>query len=125
MDLNNKKKWELIRFKSNEIKLSNYEGLASVPINNNEILIVGNMFNNIAMKFNYEKRKIEYEDINIKYDNKKYKFDKDKYFNNFVNFEKCGKDGNYLNQFVGIDSSGNIHYINNDLTYSIINYEEI
>ena len=27
------------------------------------------------------------------------------------------------NQFVGIDSIGNIHYFNSDFTYSIINYE--
>ena len=55
--------------------------------------------------------------------NNKYSFDKDKYFNSFINFEKIGKDGNYLNQFVGIDSIGNIHYLNNDLTYTIINNE--
>ena len=79
------------------------------------------------MIFNYIKRKIEYKDISIQSKNKfnKYKFDKDKYFNNFINFEKIGKDGNYLNQFVGIDSVGNIHYFNNDFSYSIINNEYI
>ena len=99
--------------------------MAAFPINENEILFVGNISNKKVMKFNYNESKIEYEDINIENSDKKYTFDKDKYFNNFINFEKFGKDGNYLNQFVGIDSSGNIHYFNNDFTYSIINYEKI
>ena len=125
LDMKNKSKWELIKFNNKDNKLSNYEGLAAIPINNKEILIVGNMINNKAMrfKFNYNKSKIDYCEMGIKYDNSKYTFDKDKYFNNFINFEKFGKDGNYLNQFVGIDSLGNIHYINNDLTYSVLNYD--
>ena len=104
----------------------NKEGLAAIPIINNEILFVGNFYDNSKMlKFNYKKRKIEYVDINIQSKNErnKYIFDKDKYFNNFINFEKIGKDGNYLNQLVGIDSFGNIHYFNNDFSYSIFYYE--
>ena len=125
LNMANKKNWELIKLKRNYNKISNFEGLAAFPVNENEILFVGNMSNNKAMKFNYNELKIEYEDIDIENSNKKYTFDKDKYFNNFINFEKFGKDGNYLSQFVGIDSSGNIHYFNNDFTYSIINYEKI
>ena len=125
LNMANKKNWELIKLKRNHNNISNYEGLAAFPINENEILFVGNISNKKIMKFNYNELKIEYEDINIENSDKKYTFDKDKYFNNFINFEKFGKDGNYLNQFVGIDSSGNIHYFNNDFTYSIINYEKI
>ena len=123
LNMANKKNWELIKLKRNYNKIANFEGLAAFPLNENEILFLGNISNNKAMKFNYNELKIEYEDIVIESKNKKYKFDKDKYFNNFINFEKFGKDGNYLSQFVGIDSTGNIHYFNNDFTYSIINYE--
>ena len=38
----------------------NKEGLAAIPIINNEILFVGNFYDNSKMlKFNYKKRKIE------------------------------------------------------------------
>ena len=123
LDIINKKNWELIKLKKHNNKMLTFEGLAGIPIAKNEILFVGNINNNKLMKFNYEKMSIEYEDIDIQNKNK-YSFDKDKYFNNFINFEKVGKDGNYLNQFVGIDSKGNIHYFNSDFTYSIINYEQ-
>ena len=123
LDVINKKNWELIKLKKHDNKMLTFEGLAGIPIAKNEILFVGNINNNKLMKFNYDKMSIEYEDIDIQ-NNNKYSFDKDKYFNNFINFEKVGKDGNYLNQFVGIDSKGNIHYFNNDFTYSIINYEQ-
>ena len=124
MDMIDKKNWELIQFKRHDNKILIFEGLASIPINKNEILFVGNINNNKIMKFNYNKFTIEYEDIDMQNNNNKYSFDKDKYFNSFINFEKIGKDGNYLNQFVGIDSIGNIHYFNSDFTYSIINYEK-
>ena len=127
LDIANSKKWELFNLIKNENNdLMNKEGLAAIPIINNEILFVGNFYDNSKMlKFNYKKRKIEYVDINIQSKNErnKYIFDKDKYFNNFINFEKIGKDGNYLNQLVGIDSFGNIHYFNNDFSYSIFYYE--
>ena len=123
LDIINKKNWELIKLKKHDNKMLTFEGLAGIPIAKNEILFVGNINNNKLMKFNYEKMSIEYEDIDMQNKNK-YFFDKDKYFNNFINFEKVGKDGNYLNQFVGIDSKGNIHYFNSDFTYSIINYEQ-
>ena len=123
LDIINKKNWELIKLKKHDNKMLTFEGLAGIPIAKNEILFVGNINNNKLMKFNYDKMSIEYEDIN-KQNKNKYSFDKDKYFNNFINFEKVGKDGNYLNQFVGIDSKGNIHYFNSDFTYSIINYEQ-
>ena len=123
LDIINKKNWELIKLKKHNNKMLTFEGLAGIPIAKNEILFVGNINNNKLMKFNYDKMSIEYEDIN-KQNKNKYSFDKDKYFNNFINFEKVGKDGNYLNQFVGIDSKGNIHYFNSDFTYSIINYEQ-
>ena len=123
LDIINKKNWELIKLKKHNNKMLTFEGLAGIPIAKNEILFVGNINNNKLMKFNYEKMSIEYEDIDIQNKNK-YSFDKDKYFNNFINFEKVGKDGNYLNQLVGIDSKGNIHYFNSDFTYSIINYEQ-
>ena len=123
LDIINKKNWELIKLKKHDNKMLTFEGLAGIPIAKNEILFVGNINNNKLMKFNYDKMCIEYEDIDMQNKNK-YFFDKDKYFNNFINFEKVGKDGNYLNQFVGIDSKGNIHYFNSDFTYSIINYEQ-
>ena len=123
LDVINKKNWELIKLKKHDNKMLTFEGLAGIPIAKNEILFVGNINNNKLMKFNYDKMSIEFEDIDIQNKNK-YSFDKDKYFNNFINFEKVGKDGNYLNQFVGIDSKGNIHYFNSDFTYSIINYEQ-
>ena len=127
LNITNSKKWELFNLIKNENKLNNEEGLSAIVLNKNDIVFLGNINNNKVMIFNYIKRKIEYKDISIQSKNKfnKYKFDKDKYFNNFINFEKIGKDGNYLNQFVGIDSVGNIHYFNNDFSYSIINNENI
>ena len=127
LNITNGKKWELFNLIKNENKFNNEEGLSAITLNNNGVIFLGNINNNKIMIFNYIKRKIEFKEIIIQSKNKsnKYNFDKDKYFNNFINFEKIGKDGNYLNQFVGIDSNGNIHYFNNDFSYSIINNEKL
>ena len=126
LNIINNTQWELFNLIKNEnTNQNNKEGLSAITLNNNGVIFLGDISDNKIMFFNHIKRKIEYKDINIQSKNKidKYNFDKDKYFNNFINFEKEGKDGNYLNQFVGIDSFGNIHYFNNDFSYSIINYE--
>ena len=126
LNIINNTQWELFNLIKNEnTNQNNKEGLSAITLNNNGVIFLGDISDNKIMFFNHIKRKIEYKDINIQSKNKidKYIFDKDKYFNNFINFEKEGKDGNYLNQFVGIDSFGNIHYFNNDFSYSIINYE--
>ena len=126
LNITNNTKWELFNLIKNEYKQTK-EGLSAITLNNSGVIFLGNMTNNKVMFFNYIKRKMEYKDISIQSKNQlnKYNFDKDKYFNNFINFEKIGKDGNYLSQFVGIDSIGNIHYFNNDFTYSIINNENL
>ena len=126
LNITNNTKWELFNLIKNEYKQTK-EGLSAITLNNSGVIFLGNITNNKVMFFNYIKRKMEYKDISIQSKNQfnKYNFDKDKYFNNFINFEKIGKDGNYLNQFVGIDSIGNIHYFNNDFTYSIINNENL
>ena len=133
IDINVNKKWELLDYKinidnendsviSDIYKSINLEGHAAIPVNEDEILIIGGNKNNKMMIFNFSEKNIEIADIDIPLiDNVgEYRFDKDKYFNSFIGNDKSEIDGNSINQLIGMDIMGNIHYFDNNFDYSVV-----
>lgn len=134
LDMNNCQKWEIFDYKinidnenenenENDIdKNINLDGHAAIPLIGDEVLIIGGNQNNKMIIFNYNEKSIEIADIDIPLiDNVgEYRFDKDKYFNVYIGTEKSETDGNSLNQLIGMDLMGNIHYFDNNLDYSVV-----
>ena len=132
--MNNCQKWEIFDYKinidnenenenENDIdKNINLDGHAAIPLIGDEVLIIGGNQNNKMIIFNYNEKSIEIADIDIPLiDNVgEYRFDKDKYFNVYIGTEKSETDGNSLNQLIGMDLMGNIHYFDNNLDYSVV-----
>ena len=120
------KKWELIDYKINfdNKKLNIEEGVA-IPVNRNEILILGGKQNKNMMIFNFEEKSLDLTNTNVPFIEKvgKYIFNKDKYFNAFIGNDLPQNNGKSLNQLIGMDSFGNIHSFNNDFNYEIILFE--
>lgn len=130
LDMNSSQKWEIFDYKinidnenENDIdKNINLDGHAAIPLIGDEVLIIGGNQNNKMIIFNYNEKSIEIADIDIPLiDNVgEYRFDKDKYFNVFIGTEKSEIEGNSLNQLIGMDLMGNIHYFDNNLDYSVV-----
>ena len=130
LDMNSCQKWEIFDYKinidnenENDIdKNINLDGHAAIPLIGDEVLIIGGNQNNKMIIFNYNEKSIEIADIDIPLiDNVgEYRFDKDKYFNVYIGTEKSEIDGNSLNQLIGMDLMGNIHYFDNNLDYSVV-----
>ena len=131
LDLNNKNSnWKLLDYTTNlenNMKI-NLDGHVSIPINNNEIIIVGGSKNDKILVFNFEAKFVEKTNVNIPLIESagEYRFDKDKYFNLFENNnnEKDDNVGN-LSQLMGIDSKGNIHTFNSNFSYIVILIKDI
>ena len=102
----------------------NIYGHASVPINDNEILIIGGKNNDKMMILNITEKTVDImDDVQIPFiDNVgEYVFDKDKWFN-AINREGEDEYKNE-NQLICMDSMGNVHSFDNsvnDFTYVVL-----
>ena len=125
LDMEKSDKWELVNLKINigNDNQINLMGHTAIPVNKNEILLLGGIQNNQIMIFNFNNEIIELANINLPFIDKvgEYIFDKDKYFNAYIGNENC--EENSLNFLIGMDSKLNIHYFNNNFNYSVILYE--
>ena len=120
-------RFEIINYKINFHMIRNFylEGHTCIPINRNEILIIGGEKNYNNMIFNFYEKSIDIADIEVPFIEKvgEYIFDKDKYFNVYMEEDKSELDESSISQLIGMDSKGNIHYFNNNFVYSIILFE--
>ena len=119
-------KWELINFKINmDNQKLNIEENVAIPVNRNEILILGGKQNGTMMIFNFKEKSLDLTNINIPFIEQvgEYIFNKDKYFYAFIGNDLPQKNGKHLNQLIGMDSFGNIHSFNNDFSYEVIIFE--
>ena len=120
-------RFEIINYKINFHMIRNFylEGHTCIPINRNEILIIGGEKNYNNMIFNFYEKSIDIADIEVPFIEKvgEYIFDKDKYFNVYMEEDKSELDESSISQLIGMDSKGNIHYFNNNFIYSIILFE--
>ena len=126
LEMKENEKWQILE----NIEISeqkNIFGHISVPINDNEILIIGGKNNNKMMIFNINEKKVEImNDVQIPFIDtaKEYIFDKDKWFN-VINKEEENDKGE--NQLICMDSIGNVHSFDNnahDFTYLVLLIEK-
>ena len=116
-----KKEWKNINYTNNEI--DNIFGHISIPVNENEILIVGGKNNHKMLMFNVKENILEITDNKIPFLDSigEYLFDKDKYYNNIINLDKKEeKNMSEINQVICMDSQGNIHLFDNDFNYIVL-----
>ena len=115
------KEWKNVEFTNNGIE--NIFGHISIPVNDNEILIVGGKNNNKMILFNVNEKYLEITDNKIPFLDTvgEYLFDKDKNYNKIMNIDnKRDENGNEINQLVCMDSKGNVHLFDNDFTYIVL-----
>ena len=122
LDLNDEKKeWKNVDYSNNEIEIDNIYGHISIPVNENEIIIVGGKNNHKMLMFNVKENVLEITDNKIPFLDtiKEYHFDKDKYYNTIINTDKKG-DKNSIKQVICMDSQGNIHLFDNEFNYIVL-----
>ena len=124
LDLENGQKWNFIEYNTNneEMKKIFLDGHTAIPVNNNEILIVGGTNNDKMIVFNFEEKFFDFANINVPLIDKvgEYRFDMDKYFNVLIGVDKSEINGENLSQMIGMDSMGNVHYFDNDFAYTVL-----
>ena len=114
------KEWKNVEYTNSTVE--NIYGHISVPINENEILIVGGKNNDKMIMFNFKEKILEITDNKIPFLDTvgEYLFDKDKNYNTIINLDKKDKNKNEITQVICMDSNGNIHLLDNDSTYIVL-----
>ena len=123
-----KNKWTKIDYKMDEQHLNrkkyinNIYGHISLPVNDNDILIVGGNNNKKMMVLDLEEKTIDVTEMKVPFIDVvgEYLFDKDKFFNQTVNEEKKDQDGKNIKQLIGMDTSGNVHIFDYTFNYVVL-----
>ena len=122
IDINDEQKeWKNIEFENNEV--DNVYGHISVPVNEEEILIVGGKNNHKMMMFNVKNKFLEITNNKIPFLDTvgEYIFDKDKNYNIINNMEKRDEENDIeINQALCMDSKGNVHLSDKDFNYIVL-----
>ena len=124
LDLNSdEKEWKNVEFTCND--LENIYGHISIPVNEDEILIVGGKNNHKMLMFNVKDNFLEITDNKIPFLDTvgEYLFDKDKNYNiimNKVNKEDENDNANGMVQVICMDSKGNVHLSDKDFNYIVL-----
>ena len=117
-----KNKWNKIEYKMNKGKINNLYGHVSLPVQDNNILIVGGKNNKKLMVLDLDEKTLDVTDMKIPFIDtiEEYVFDKEKFFNQTVNEENKNKDGQNVKQLIGMDSYGNIHLFDYNFNYVVL-----
>ena len=122
LDLNvESKEWKNVEYTNNGVE--NVFGHISIPVNDNDVLIVGGKNNHKMIMFNVKENYLEVTDNKIPFLDTagEYLFDKDKNYNQMINLEgKKDENGNEINQLICMDSKGNVHLFDNDFNYIVL-----
>ena len=106
----------------NKGKINNIYGHVSLPVQDNNILIVGGKNNKKMMVLDLEEKTLDITDMKIPFIDTvgNYIFDKEKFFNQTVNEENKDEDGKNIKQLIGMDSCGNIHLFDYNFNYVVL-----
>ena len=117
-----KNKWNKIEYKMDQGNINNLYGHVSLPVQDNNILIVGGKNNKKMMVLDLDEKTLDITDMKIPFIDtiEEYIFDKEKFFNQTVNEEKKDKDGKNVKQLIGMDSYGNIHLFDYNFNYVVL-----
>ena len=122
LDLNvESKEWKNVEYTNNGVE--NVFGHISIPVNDNDVLIIGGKNNHKMIMFNVKENYLEITDNKIPFLDTagEYLFDKDKNYNQMINLEgKKDENGNEINQLICMDSKGNVHLFDNDFNYIVL-----
>ena len=117
LDLDNMdKKWEYIKYEK-EADFNILSGMSCTNLNDNELLIIGGIFDNEIpndklMYFNLENKKLLKLDKSLpESENKKFVFTENTQFNIFINGD--------IILYANIDNNNQIHIIDNELHYDL------
>ena len=122
-----KNNWTKIDYKMNDDNLekdkyiNNIYGHVSLPVHD-DILIVGGKNNKKMMVLDLDEKTLDITDMKVPFIDVvgEYLFDKEKFFNKTVNEDKKDKEGNEINQLIGMDNSGNVHLFDYNFNYIVL-----
>ena len=116
-----KNNWNKIEYKM-EGKINNIYGHVSLPVQDNNILIVGGKNNKKMMVLDLDEKTLDVTDMKIPFIDSlgEYLFDKEKFFNQTVNEENKDSEGKAIKQLIGMDSCGNIHLFDYNFNYVVL-----
>ena len=114
------KEWKNVEFDNKEV--NNIYGHISIPVNEDEILIVGGKKNHKMIMFNVKDKFLEITDNKIPFLDTvgEYIFDKDKNYNIITNSNKKEEAESPNNQIICMDSKGNVHLSDKDFNYIVL-----
>ena len=118
-----KNKWTKIDYKmDDENYINNIYGHISLPVHDNDILIVGGKNNKKMMVLDLDEKTLDITDMKVPFIDVvgEYLFDKEKYFNQTVNEEKKDKEGKNIKELIGMDNSGNVHLFDYNFNYVVL-----
>jgi len=105
----------------NEGKISDIYGHVSLPVPDNNILIVGGKNNKKMMVLDLDEKTLDVTDMKVPFIDSvgEYLFDKEKFFNQ-ISEENKDKEGKNIKQLIGLDSCGNIHLFDYNFNYVVL-----
>ena len=117
-----KNKWNKIEYNMDQGQINNIYGHVSLPVHDNNILIVGGKNNQKMMVLDLDEKSLDITDIKIPFIDVvgEYIFDKEKFFNQTVNEEKKDQDGKNIKQLIGMDTHGNVHLFDYNFNYVVL-----
>ena len=118
-----KNKWTKIDYKMDDDKyINNIYGHVSLPVHDNDILIVGGKNNKKMMVLDLDEKTLDITDMKVPFIDVvgEYLFDKEKFFNQTVNEEKKDQEGKNIKELIGMDTSGNVHLFDYNFNYVVL-----
>ena len=117
-----KNNWNKIEYQMDEGKINNIYGHVSLPVKDNNILIVGGKNNKKMMVLDLDEKTLDITDMKIPFIDSvgDYLFDKEKFFNQTISEENKDKEGKNIKQLIGMDSCGNIHLFDYNFNYVVL-----
>ena len=123
-----KNKWTKIDYKmdndnlNKDMYINNIYGHVSLPVHDNDILIVGGKNNKKMMVLDLDEKTLDVTDMKIPFIDVvgEYLFDKEKFFNQTINEEKKDQEGKNIKQLIGMDTSGNVHLFDYNFNYIVL-----
>ena len=123
-----KNKWTKIDYKmdndnlNKDMYINNIYGHVSLPVHENDILIVGGKNNKKMMVLDLDEKTLDVTDMKVPFIDVvgEYLFDKEKFFNQTINAEKKDQEGKNIKQLIGMDTSGNVHLFDYNFNYIVL-----
>ena len=123
-----KNKWIKIDYKmdndnlNKDLYINNIYGHVSLPVHDNDILIVGGKNNKKMMVLDLDEKTLDVTDMKVPFIDVvgEYLFDKEKFFNQTINEEKKDQEGKNIKQLIGMDTSGNVHLFDYNFNYIVL-----